>query len=161
MHALAMQRPNSLVDERALGVSNLHWRPTSCPNPPNPWHEVFGLPGRNCHQWRSAAHEEKAKRKAFQDFTIPQANSFPAEHSTTRSHQSLTTTEPNGYSRLLRANTSRRTKRANIAFWKTGLLDYLVHNQAWECPFPYPKRHFVGRYLGIVCRHATVSQMLH
>jgi hypothetical protein len=57
----AMQRPKSLCwDQKALGVSNEDWRPTSCPNPPNPWHEVFGLPGRNCHQWRSAAHEEKA-----------------------------------------------------------------------------------------------------
>ena len=74
---LCMQRPKSLCrDERALGASIRIWRPTSCPNPPNPWHEVFGLPGRNCHQWRSAAHEEKAKRKASPDISFPQASPF-------------------------------------------------------------------------------------
>jgi hypothetical protein len=64
----AMQRPKSLCwDQKALGVSNEDWRPTSCPNPPNPWHEVFGLLGRNCHhrkgQGRALRSSSSARTK--------------------------------------------------------------------------------------------------
>lgn len=150
-----------VVMKRAFGVSIEDWRPTPCPNPPNPWHEVFSLLGRNCHQWRSTAHEEKAKPKGVpHNFTFPQATVSCWTLNNTFTPITYHDWTLNGYSRFLRANTSQTNDAGHYSLFGTGLLDFGLQPRL-DIPFPNPKRHFVGRYLEMICRHATVFQVLH